>query len=99
MFVVGDVFVAGVDRKAVFGATMKRPTRKQVAKAKDEIAAEDYAKSILERGDEDVVAENSRRSSLPSEHPEHIHGMMCDGQDGMNSYCVRLRTKLFGGKT
>lgn len=77
---------------------MKKPTKKQVTQAQEEIEAEDCAQVVrmntLER--RAIEAENSRRSSLPSEDPEHIHGLMCDGQDGWNSYCSRLRRKLFG---
>lgn len=40
--------------------------------------------------------ENSRRSNLPMEDPEHICGLFCDGQDGSNSDCCLVRTKLFG---
>lgn len=42
------------------------------------------------------VEENARRSNLPPEDPDHICGMMCDGQDGSNSDCARIRRKLFG---
>lgn len=40
--------------------------------------------------------ENARRSNLPPEHPDHICGIMCDGQDGTNSDCCKIRMKLFG---
>lgn len=76
---------------------MKKPTKKQVETAKAEIWEEDRrARRVRSVKSEQVIAENARRSSLPSEDFEHIHGMMCDGQDGMNSYCERLRRKLFG---
>ena len=42
------------------------------------------------------IAENAHRSNLPPEDPDHICGMMCDGQDGRNSDCCRIRVKLFG---
>jgi hypothetical protein len=72
------------------------PTPEQIEAAVREIEAEDKAARARIREYDPVAAENGRRSQLPSEHPEHIHGMMCDGQDGMNSYCERLRRKLFG---
>lgn len=75
---------------------MKKPTKAQVAAAEAEIDAEDLRPRVYNVDEERVIAENARRSSLPSEDPEHIHGMMCDGQDGMSSYCERLREKLFG---
>lgn len=79
---------------------MRKPTKKQVAKAKAEIEAENKKSREYTETPEYVAAceENSRRASLPSEDPEHIHGMMCDGQDGSNSYCDRLRNKLFGAR-
>lgn len=70
--------------------------RLRLISAKAEIAAEDEEQR--RRNDDPerrrIEAETSRRSSLPSEDREHIHGMMCDGQDGWNSYCDRLRRKL-----
>lgn len=77
---------------------MRTPTKKQVKAAHAQIAAEDRAAERARDtpANRRIIDENRRRSSLPSEHPEHIHGMMCDGQDGMNSYCCRLRMKLFG---
>ena len=75
---------------------MKTPTTEQIETAKREIAEEDARARRMSAKDEAVVAETRRRSQLPSEHPEHIHGMMCDGQDGDNSYCARIRRKLFG---
>lgn len=75
---------------------MKKPTKRQVEIAKVEICEEDRrARRVHSVKSEQVIAENHRRSSLPSEDPEHVHGMLCDGQDGMNSYCERLREKLF----
>lgn len=78
---------------------MEKPTNEQVTTAKAEIEAEDSrrrANSVCAYDEQKrIIAENQRKSSLPSEDPEHIHGMMCDGQDGMNSYCERLRRKLF----
>lgn len=41
-----------------------------------------------------IVDENNRRSHLPSEDPEHICGIFCDGQDGQSSMCWRVRDKL-----
>lgn len=43
-----------------------------------------------------AIEENARRSNLPPEHPEHLCGWMCDGQDGWSSDCCKIRTKLFG---
>jgi hypothetical protein len=78
---------------------MRTPSKQQVEAAKREIAREDKVASERRLSPEDQaqVDENHRRSNLPSEHPEHICGWMCDGQDGSNSYCARLRYKLFGG--
>lgn len=77
-----------------------RPTKAEVTDAKREIAEEDEraeAAARLRRASAAVVeAENERRAKLPSEHPDHICGVRCDGQDGMNSRCARLRVKLFG---
>lgn len=74
------------------------PSKEEVESAKKEIEREieaaEKARDTPER--RAIVAENRRRSSLPSEHPEHICGMLCDGQDGQSSYCARLRLKLFG---
>lgn len=77
---------------------MRRPSASEVAAAKRAIAAEDeVARQLRERPEQiAAAAENSRRSRLPSEHPDHICGLSCDGQDGQNSYCARLRRKLFG---
>lgn len=76
---------------------MKKPNKSAVAAAKREIAVEDEeARRLRESPEQQAVSdENSRRSRLPSEHPDHICGMLCDGQDGQNSYCSRLRRKLF----
>lgn len=76
---------------------MRKPTKKAVAAAKRALAAEDEARerARITSVDSPAAAENARRSSLPSEHPEHVCGMSCDGQDGANSYCARLRAKLF----
>lgn len=80
---------------------MNKPTPEQVAvaEAEAEIKAEDQkARDYYSRPD--IVAiceENARRSNLPSEDPERIHGIFCDGQDGGSSYCMRLRAKLFPG--
>lgn len=77
---------------------MRKPTKARVAAAEAEIAAEDEASRNRQSPPEieAKIADNRRRSRLPSEHPEHIHGMMCDGQDGQSSHCARLRDKLFG---
>ena len=76
---------------------MQMPTEQQIAAARLEMEQEDRAREkaehTLER--ETIVEENNRRSNLPSEHPEHMCGMMCDGQDGWNSDCARVRRKLF----
>lgn len=77
---------------------MKKPSSYQVALAKRQIAEEDEVarqETLNSQKDQAIAAENSRRSQLPSEHPEHICGLGCDGQDGQNSYCARLRRKLF----
>lgn len=34
---------------------------------------------------------NYDRSKLPSNHEDHICGMYCDGQDGINSECAKIR--------
>ena len=69
-----------------------------IKRAKAEIEAEDiaYAESLRARDRVAVEQENARRSKLPPEDRDHICGMGCDGQDGSNSYCSRLRRKLFG---
>lgn len=74
------------------------PTKDEVERAKREIAEEDVVRVSKYNTPEvfAVIEENNRRTRLPSEHPDHLHGLMCDGQDGMNSYCERLRRKLFG---
>lgn len=74
------------------------PTPERVAKMKAEIIAEEEAreKRVRESFESDAYKETARRSNLPSEDPDHIHGMRCDGQDGNSSYCERLRVKLFG---
>ena len=81
---------------------VKKPTKKQkveadrVTAAKMEILAEDEAARLRIDTPERraAAAESMRRASLPSEDKEHICGMSCDGQDGSNSYCARLRRKL-----
>ena len=74
------------------------PSPDLVAAAEREMRAEDVAVRKLQDTSERraIETETSRRSSLPPEHPDHICGMMCDGQDGASSYCARLRRKLFG---
>ena len=38
-----------------------------------------------------------RRVHLPSENPDHLCGLLCDGQDGVKtSDCARVRIRLFG---
>ena len=72
--------------------TEKRmPTDAEIEEARRQINEEDKKQEGL------IVeyAENRRRNHLPSEHPEHICGVMCDGQDGYSSYCARIRRKLF----
>lgn len=71
-------------------------SKEQIEQAKREIEIEDEERLKRARSPEieAIVAENHRRSDLPSEHPDHIHGMFCDGQDGATSYCMRLRRKL-----
>lgn len=77
------------------------PTPEQITAAKNEIKEEDRRAEEARRTPERLAAEaeNYRRSSLPSEHPDHLCGLMCDGQDGSNSYCARLRFKLFGDQS
>lgn len=65
------------------------PSPELVARAKAEIQAEDEA----ERAATLAISSNP---DLPSEHPDHICGALCDGQDGSSSHCARLRRKLFG---
>jgi len=74
-----------------FRKQVQLPSPEQIAKAQQEIKEEDEAARRKIQ-----LAELDRRTSLPSEHPDHLHGLHCDGQDGCNSYCVRLRKKLFG---
>ena len=73
------------------------PSPEEVARVQAEILAEDEAHAKAQDTPERraQAAEVSRRAGLPSEHPEHIHGLRCDGQDGQSSYCERLRAKLF----
>lgn len=71
-----------------------KPTRKRVAAAEAEIAAEDARRFAMSRLDTAVTLDNRRRSNLPSEDLEHICGLKCDGQDGQTSHCYRLRAKL-----
>lgn len=79
----------------------KEAERTRVAAAKAEIAEEDRraVEARLARHATPAyraqVDEGSRRTKLPSEHADHLCGMLCDGQDGSNSYCARLRRKLF----
>ena len=77
------------------------PTKEEIEAARWALEAEDEAAARARHTPthDAIVAENARRTALPSEHPDHIHGMMCDGQDGQNSWCVRLREKLFGKDT
>ncbi len=75
------------------------PSAEEIARASAEIerenrATQDYYNSPAVRA---IVADTNRRSNLPSEHPEHICGVICDGADG-NGYCNRIRAKLFGGR-
>lgn len=77
---------------------MKKPTKRQVDQAAMEIAEEDRRAAKVREQLPNHISEINRRSNLPPEHPDHICGMMCDGQDGSNSYCARLRWKLFGDK-
>ena len=72
---------------------MKLPSKRAVAQAKREVK------------EEIRIAEEQKRArsrklldGLPSEHPDHVCGLMCDGQDGASSYCARLRFKLFGAR-
>lgn len=44
------------------------------------------------------AAYSGDRKPLPSEHPDHVCGMHCDGQDGMNSTCAQTRSRLFPPK-
>lgn len=74
----------------------RKPSKAQVEAAKREIDEEDARALDTKRNSYlRAEAENRRRSNLPPEHPDHICGMFCDGQDGSNSYCARLRRKLF----
>lgn len=86
-----------VDKTGIPLATMLGcASPKTVAAAKAEMARENEAHAEYYKRP-DIVAqgeENNRRSNLPSEHPEHICGMRCDGQDGRTSDCWRLREKL-----
>lgn len=81
----------------------EKAEQKRVAVAKAELAEEDRKAEEARRSRvaspeyKAKIADIDRRSNLPSEHPEHLCGMPCDGQDGSNSYCARLRRKLFGG--
>lgn len=66
-----------------------RPSQSDVQKARMEIEKEDQERR--------AVTNVSNSPDLPSEDPNHTCGMHCDGQDGTNSYCARIRRKLFGG--
>lgn len=81
-------------------AKVKMPSKKQVDAAHAAIAAENAIVWQREHTSAEVknMDEIARRVQLPSEHPDHYHSMMCDGQDGMNSYCERFRRKLFDDK-
>lgn len=75
-----------------------RELEERVAIAKAEIEREDRETArraaLREITDAPILAETARRARLPPEDPDHICGMMCDGQDGQNSHCARLRRKL-----
>lgn len=73
---------------------LRKPTKAEVARAKAEIEAENAEMEAARRVQPDPEIE--RRTLLPPEDPEHLCGPTCDGQDGSNSYCTRLRQKLFG---
>lgn len=68
------------------------PSADAVAAAEAEIATEDRAYAAQCSA---LAAAQARRAPLPSEHPDHTCGLHCDGQDGSNSHCARLRSKLF----
>lgn len=74
----------------------RRPTKSQIEKARREIQDEDNARQERMNSPEVQrrIMEINRKSNLPSEDPEHICGMRCDGQDGQSSHCYRLRKKL-----
>lgn len=71
-------------------AESRFPTAWQVTRAKREIELEDQL--AFER----ASFTSSQSRNLPSEHPDHVCDLTCDGQDGSNSQCARLRAKLFG---
>lgn len=72
--------------------------RMSVAQAEREIKQEnqDRVDSHAAYYESEEYKEVQRRTHLPSSHPDHICGIFCDGQDGSNSHCARLRAKLFG---
>lgn len=67
------------------------PTKSQIEGAWAEIEAEDRQPLDF------IIHGGPAADYLPPEHPEHICGIRCDGQDGASSYCSRIRRKLFGG--
>ena len=71
----------------------RMPSAEAIARARAEIEAENRAASQPDP----LAAYRPRQQSLPSEHPDHTCDMYCDGQDGWNSDCARIRRKLFGG--
>lgn len=72
------------------------PDPAAVARALAEVDAEDRA--TVEHNSEVARQMSTRPRDLPSEHPDHTCGLHCDGQDGRNSRCARIRAKLFPPK-
>lgn len=84
--VLADVAFSSIEARSV---GVRQPTATEIARAQAEILAEDAAARAR-------YMDDTRGTSLPSEHPDHVHNLKCDGQDGRSSQCVRLRVKLFG---
>lgn len=85
-----DVFQYPGDAYAPFYQKMFAHLDK-VAAAKKELAAENEE---IERRRVESMKNYVAPVPLPSDHPDHFCNMYCDGQDGSNSECARLRRKL-----
>ena len=80
---------------------MRKPTQRQIWLANQEILEEDQEEDLkmhLSSNPRSRKISWKKAPMLPSEHPDHVCGILCDGQAGPTSYCYRLRQKLFGKK-
>lgn len=65
------------------------------AKAVDWYAREAKKGVVVTKHDRRAAeAGNEDRSKLPSEDPNHVCGMHCDGQDGWTSNCAKRRRQV-----